>query len=145
MRAMKKSFPTLFLLAVALVLGACTTTRPGLAGLSVELVKIEVEGAAARATVRYVNPNLMAYNLAQTRHKIQIGAWSGVAETREAFGVPPRNTVEQTVALKPERLDQLTAGAVDYRMESDFSLRLYGESRESLELSARGRTVVVRK
>jgi hypothetical protein len=145
MRAMKKPFLILSLLGVALALGACTTTRPGLAGLTVELAKIEIEGATARATVRYTNPNLMAYNLAQTRHKIQIGAWSGVAESREAFGVPPRNTVEQTVALKPERIDQLTPGAAEYRMESDFSLRLYGESRESLELSARGRTVVVRK
>ena len=145
MRAMKKPLLSVFLVGVALALAACTTTRPGLAGLSVELVKIEVEGATARATVRYVNPNLMAYNLAQTRHKIQIGSWSGIAETREALGVPPQNKVEQTVTLRPERIDQLAAGAADYRMESDLSLRLYGESRESLDLSARGQTVVVRK
>ncbi len=142
---MKKLFSVLLVLGSLVAFSGCNTPRPGLAGLSVELVKIEVDGAGARATVRYVNPNLMSYNLAQSRHKIEVGAWSGLAETREPFGVPPRNTVEQTVALRPERLDQLAAGAADYRMDSDFSLRLYGESRESLHLSARGRTVVERK
>lgn len=142
---MKKLLSVLLVLGSLVAFSGCNAPRPGLAGLSVELVKIEVDGAGARATVRYVNPNLMSYNLAQSRHKIEVGSWSGVAETREPFGVPPRNTVEQTVALRPERLDQLAAGAADYRMDSDFSLRLYGDSRESLHLSARGRTVVERK
>lgn len=145
MRAMKKLFYATLVLCGLLLFAGCGTPRPGLAGLAVELVKIEVDGTGARATVRYVNPNLMSYNLAQSRHKIQVGAWSGVAETREPLGVPPRNTVEQTVALRPERLDELAPGGADYRLDSDFSLRLYGESRESLHLSARGRTVVERK
>jgi hypothetical protein len=142
---MKKIIFPLFALAALLTVAGCNTARPGLAGLKAELAKLEIEGATGKATIRYTNPNLIAYNLAQSKHKIHVAGWSGVAETREAFGVPPQAVAEQVVALKPERLEQLAAGAQDYRLESDLTMRLYGESRESMGVTANGRVVVERK
>jgi len=143
---MKKAFLSVIItVAAGLLLSSCSTGRPGLAGLGVELVKIEVAGGAAHAVVRLKNPNLIAYNIAQSRHKIELGGWSGVAETRAPFGVPPQSTQEQRVEIGAGRIDQLPAGAADYRLESDLKLRLYGETMESLEIQARGRVVVERK
>jgi hypothetical protein len=145
MRAMKKLFfPALFG-AIVLALAGCSTTRPGLAGLVVELARIEVEGGKAHAVVRLKNPNLIAYNIAQSRHKIELGGWSGVAETRAPFGVPPQSTQEQRVEIGSGRIDQLPNATTDYRLESNLKLRLYGDTMESMEITARGRVVVERK
>lgn len=142
---MKKAFLSVLFAIAGLLLCSCSTSRPGLAGLGVELVKIEVSGGTAHAVVRLKNPNLIAYNLAQSRHKIELGGWSGVAETRTPFGVPPQSTQEQRVEIGSGRIDQLPREATDYRLESNLKLRLYGDTMESMQITARGRVVVERK
>lgn len=134
------------LLLGLLVLGAgCSSTPAPMAGLSLELVALErgADGAVA-ATVRVVNPNLVAYNLLRAEHRVFLdGRAIGTLKYTQPTGVPAQNVAEQRGNLELERGASVAAGTTAYRLESRLTLTLWGDRTEDAKLSAIG-TVTVR-
>ena len=133
------------LLLGLLALGAgCSSTAP-LAGLSLELVALErTPDGGATATVRVVNPNLVAYNLLRADHRVFLdGRQVGILKYDRPTGVPAQNVAEQQGKLELERGASLAAGTTPYRLESRLTLTLWGDRTEESKLSAIG-TVTVR-
>lgn len=128
--------------AVALVVSfsACSSRVP--VGLGVELASLEA--AAGKATVRYVNPSVVAYNVDHSRHRVFLGGkLVGTIEIKAPLGIPAQRNLEQSGTFTPEKGTSVSAGAADYRIESELTLVLYGENQQHAKLSGSG-TVVVR-
>jgi hypothetical protein len=135
-----------FLLLGLLVVGAgCSSPGRPMAGLSLELAALE-RGAdgAVTATVRVVNPNLVAYNLLRTTHRVFLdGRAVGTLKYDQPTGVPAQNVAELRGRLELEPGATVNAGTTAYRLESRLVLTLWGDRTEDAKLSAIG-TVTVR-
>ena len=144
MDSMKRLLLPVLLLGVLGLGAGCTSPAP-LAGLSLELVALDrTPDGGATATVRVVNPNLVAYNLLRTTHRVFLdGRHVGTLKYDLPTGVPAQNTAEQQGRLELERGAVLSAGTTAYRLESRIVLTLWGDRTEESKLSAIG-TVTVR-
>jgi hypothetical protein len=123
----------------ALLLAGCSSAPP-MAGLGLELASIErrTDGSAV-ATVRIVNPNTVAYNVASASHRIFLGDRAvGTLEISKPIGVPAQNVGLHTGPLKLESGAALPAGTVAYRLESRVTMVLWGDRSETNKLSGRG-------
>ncbi|MBI3884830.1 MAG: hypothetical protein HY302_03760 [Opitutae bacterium] len=146
-----KKLPALFAaLLFAVLLAGCGTTKPGLLGLKAEFVKIERSGDGATATWHLTNPNVVSYIVNESRHKLYVnGRYVGSVATKEAAGVPAQSNVTQSapIALDKDGTRVLAAAgsSASYRVDSDLTIRLYGEIYEHHSSTAAGTVPIVTK
>lgn len=140
---MKRLLLPVLLLGLSMLGAGCSSPAP-LAGLSLELVALEraADGGVA-ATVRVVNPNLVAYNLARATHRVLLdGRLVGTLRHERPTGVPAQNVALQVGSLALEPGASLSPGPVAYRLESKVVLTLWGDRTEESKLSASGSVIV---
>ena len=142
---MKKPVALSLLLALAAsLLAGCGNLTPAFAGLNATLTQIERDSAGrVQATIRFGNPNLAAYNVGKTVHRVYFeGSEVGRIELDRPFGIPPQRVILQTGELKVENqaaLDQATAsGSANYRLDTTMTFQLMGDNREVIKSSASG-------
>jgi hypothetical protein len=152
---MKKPLPRL-LLALVLVCGftACGAPTYITAGISIEATRIERAGdGTVRVTWHVKNPNVSAYLLARTNHKLSLnGTLVGTLSDTSPFGVPPQNQAERTTILTPVNppadavLQQAVAqGSAAYRLDSTVHLLIVEDKTEKIPLTHSGTVTVTAK
>lgn len=151
---MKRPLARLFLPVLsALLLAGCNSITPAFAGLNTTIGRIERDASGAvTATMRFVNPNLAAYNVAKSTHRVTLdGGYVGTVNVERPFGIPPQTTIEQVAPLnlKGQGAEAIAAaaekGSASYRVESTVTFQLFGENKEVIKSSASGTVPVARK
>ena len=124
---------------VSLLAGCGNSARP-LAGLALELTSVEqTADGAVNVTVRVVNPNMVAYNIASATHRVYLqDRLVGTMKINSPTGVPAQMGIDQTGPLQLERGAQLPNGSVRYRLDSMLVMRLWGDNTKTHKLSAVG-------
>jgi hypothetical protein len=151
-----KKFLTPFLLVslLALLGSGCSSSNTITAGLRVELTGITRAGdGATQADWRVVNPNVVSYLLAQSSHRVYLdGVLVGTITDKNAMALPAHNHSARSTLLKSDgaAAERALAAAVaaksaSYRVESDVTIRLYGDSTERSSLSSTGTVPVTTK
>ena len=141
---MKKFFALLGLTLLLAFLSGCGSAKPGVLGLKAEFVNIERDGkGGATATWQFVNPNVVSYIVSASKHKVYVnGRYVGLASTKEPAGIPARGSFTQTglLALDKDGAAVLAAAgsSASYRVDSDFTMQLYGEIFEHHLISTSG-------
>jgi hypothetical protein len=128
----------LVLTALASFLTGCSTPNRA-AGLYFELGSItrDAQGEPV-ATVRIVNPNVIAYNVARTSHRVFLqDRLVGIVDL-EGQGVPQQSVLEQSGKIKLERGAMLPSGSVPYRLDSLVTVRVRAEQTERLSFRNSG-------
>jgi hypothetical protein len=135
---MKKTLLALCALALSVVFSACSSQIP--INLGVELASLSRDG---QATVRFVNPSVVAYNIAQSTHRVYLdGKLAGTIALKNAAGIPSQRSTEQAGIFTPEKGQTLAAGRAMYQLESRLTLTLYGETTQVTTLKNSGTVVV---
>lgn len=151
---MKKHFALLLLASmVAALFTGCTNITPAFAGLNASLAQLERDGSGrVVATVKFNNPNLAAYNVGKSVHRVYLdGTEVGAVTLDRPFGIPPQNAVTQTGELKLEgaggaALSAAAArGSAAYRLDTTTTFQLFGENKEVIKTSVSGTVPVVSK
>lgn len=139
---MNKLLASLCLLGVGLLAG-CSSSTP-LAGIGLELASIERRSdGTAVATVRIVNPNTVAYNVAGATHRIFLNERAvGTLEISQPTGLPAQTVGLHSGPLKLESGATLPGGSASYRLESRVVLVLWGDRQETSKLTGRGTVAV---
>ena len=155
MRAMRKFLTPLFLLTLAAVLlPGCSSHNSITVGLKIELLGIErARDGTAQVTWRVTNPNLASYLLAETSHRIYLnGSLVGKTTDKEPMGVPAQLSTSRTTKLlvadqAAERIlrEALAAGSASYRVETQVTVRLYGDTIDRSGLTNSGTVPVTGK
>lgn len=142
---MKKPLALLIAFLGLLSLLAGCGSAPRINGLMVELVQLErAADGTFTATLRYTNPNVVAYNVARSTHKLTLNGRSvGTIVAQNPVGVPPQFTLMHQGRLKLSGDATLPAGAADYRMDTQLTLRLFGDAVEKADFHSAGTTQVV--
>lgn len=138
------------LLSCSLVLfglvAACNSPQEAaVTGLAVELASIDrAADGSTTATIRILNPNVVAYNVAEAEHEIYLnGRMVGTVNIERPTGVPARSeAATQTGVLKLRSGESLPTGTIDYRMNSELILRLWGDTTQELKVSSSGSVAV---
>lgn len=156
-RLMKKLLTPLLVLACSiLILAGCNGFERGITavGLSVELTGIEraADGTVAVAW-KLVNPNIAAYLIARTNHKIFLeGRLVGTALNEEPTAVPAQQSVAKVTRLTLADAaaagliaDAAARGSAAYRVETQLVIRLYGETTDKGSLTHSGSVPVTNK
>lgn len=126
-------------IACLFTLAACSTTTP--VSLGIELAGID--RSTGRATLRLLNPGVVAYNVASSKHRVFIdGKAVGTVEVKAPEGVPAQRNVEQTGIFVPEKGASIASGQSSYRLESVLTLTLYGENTQQTKISGSGTVIV---
>ena len=152
---MKNPLPPL-LLALVLVCGftACGAPTYITAGLKIEATGIErAADGTVRVTWRVQNPNVAAYLLARTAHKLSLnGTLVGTLTDTSPFGVPAQNHAERTGLMTPVNppadavLQQAVAqGSAAYRLDSTVHLLIVEDKTEKIPLTNSGTVPVTAK
>ncbi|MBI2517468.1 MAG: hypothetical protein HYV95_11225 [Opitutae bacterium] len=128
---------------LALLAGCGTNTK--VRGLSIELVKLEqAADGTFTATLRYTNPNVVAYNVASSTHKLSLNGKSvGTIVADDAVGIPQQFTLTHTGRLKLANGTSLPSGPASYQMSSALTLRLYGDAMDRATFTSAGTTEIV--
>lgn len=152
---MKKIPAPLFLFAVfALFAAGCGGPNTAMVGLNVELGGVvRASDGTVQVTWRVANPNIVPYLVSQASHRIYLdGVLVGTVTDRDALAVPARSKGERTSPLDSagpaaERTiaAAVTAGSASYRLESDVTIRLYGDTTDKSELRGAGTVAVTAK
>ncbi|HET7535188.1 MAG TPA: hypothetical protein VFJ90_01945 [Candidatus Didemnitutus sp.] len=131
---------TPFLAAAALITLLAGCAALPLTGFTIELAKIERNAdGSATATLRIVNPNVVAYNVESSTHTVFLdGKPAGTITVTHAEGVPAQTTVIETGTFTAAPGYTLSAGKASYRMETNLLLLLYGDEKEKQKLSGTG-------
>jgi hypothetical protein len=127
--------------AVALVVSfsACSSQMP--VGLGIELVSLDAK--AGHATVRYLNPSVVAYNVEHSSHRVILdGKFVGTVELKAPIGIPQQRNLEQSGTFVAEKSANIAAGSASYRLESTLFLVLYGDNLQTSKISGSGTVVV---
>ncbi len=152
-----KRFPApVFVLALlALILTGCSNTGQLVAtGLRVELTGIERAGdGTVSASWHVVNTNVVAYLLSHVSHKIYLnGTYLGTIEDKDPLAVPANANAGRTTRLTggdaaASRVLATAAasGSGNYRMESQITILIYGDSIEHAALANSGTVPVSAK
>lgn len=142
----------LFAALAAVLLSGCNSVTPAFAGLGTTVSRLERDGSGkVTATLKFVNPNLAAYNVSKSTHRVALdGTHVGTVNVERPFGIPPQTTVEQVAELKVEggttALDAAAAkGSASYRADTVITFQLFGENKEVIKSSASGTVTVGRK
>lgn len=127
--------------AVALVasFSACSSQIP--VGLGIELTSLDAK--AGKATVRYLNPSVVAYNVEHSTHRVFLdGKLAGTIELKAPLGIPQQRNLEQSGTFVAEKGVNVVSGAANYRLESTLFLVLYGDNLQTSKISGSGTVVV---
>ncbi|MBI2514284.1 MAG: hypothetical protein HYV96_20110 [Opitutae bacterium] len=127
--------------AVALVVSfsACSSQMP--VGLGIELVSLDA--GAGKATVRYLNPSVVAYNVEHSSHRVFLdGKLAGTIEIKAPLGIPQQRNLEQSGTFVAGKGAGVPAGSASYRLESTLTLVLYGDNLQTSKLSGSGTVVL---
>lgn len=150
---MKRSLALFVLAALAAVLlSGCNSVTPAFAGLGTQVARLERDSSGkVTATLKFVNPNLAAYNVSKSTHRVALdGTHVGTVNVEKPFGIPPQSTIEQVAELKVEGGESALAAAVErgtasYRADTVVTFQLFGENKEVIKSSASGTVTVGRK
>lgn len=125
------------------LLASCSTSNVTV-GLRLELESVQrTPDGGATATVRIVNPNLVAYNIDSAKHRIFLGERVvGTLEVNRPVGIPAQNIGLHSGRLMLEKGATIEGGSTNYRLESKVVLRLYGERTEDAKFTASGNVTV---
>jgi LEA14-like dessication related protein len=153
MARMKKLSALLLLALVALAAGCKNYVIPTTAGLHVDLVSLQQAGAEVRATWRVRNPNVVAYVLTQSSHRITLdGVQIGTVTDKDRIGVPSQNEVERSGVLVPaspaarEAINQaITKGSGAYALESTLWMLVLDDKTEKFTRPSSGTIPVTAK
>lgn len=142
---MKKTFALFFASLGLLALLAGCASSPKIRGLTVELAKLEqAADGTVIATLRYTNPNVVAYNVASSTHKLTLNGRSvGTITAEGAVGIPQQFTLTHTGRLKLANGATLPAGSAAYSMSSALILRLYGDATDKATFTNSGTVEIV--
>jgi LEA14-like dessication related protein len=140
--------PAVFVL-VCLLLAGCSSRGP-IGGMTATLVDIRPTNASlleseALATVRVTNENIAPLGFSGIHIKLYLnGSYVGNGGSNQPFGVPPLNSVTQTVTVHLENLalvKQLTAisnsQTVAYRLDSAL-YQTIDEEKNTIKTSSQG-------
>lgn len=141
---MKNLLLSALLLGLVGLLASCSSSTNATVGLRLELDSIQRDAnGGATATVRFVNPNLVAYNIDSATHRIYLGdRFVGTLEVKRPLGIPAQNVGLHTGALTLDKGATIAAGSTSYRIESKIVLRLYGERTEDAKFHGSGTVTV---
>ena len=146
--------PFLLLGLLAALITGCSSGQIVTVGLKVELIRIQRAGdGSAQVTWRVNNPNVVAYLLSETRHRIYLnGTLVGTAVDAEPTAFPAQSSVDKTAKLTlagsaAERglSEAVAAGSASYRVDTQVIVRIYGDSIEKGNLSHTGTVPVTGK
>jgi hypothetical protein len=151
---MKKIPAPVFLLALllAFMTGCTNNGRLISTGLRVELTGIErASDGAVSASWHVVNTNIVAYLLSHVSHKIYLnGTYLGMIVDNEPLGVPANSHTGRTNRLTggdttAARVltEAAASGSANYRVETQITVLIYGDTNEKAALASSG-TVPVR-
>ncbi|MEJ1974059.1 MAG: hypothetical protein WDM96_16870 [Lacunisphaera sp.] len=152
---MKKWLAPLFVLTALFALTACENTSAVVSrGLSITVTKIERSaGGSYDVTWQVVNPNVVAYAVDHSEHKLFLdGVLVGTVSRKSAQGVPPQAQAEGTdplVLAGPAASDKLAQalaqGSANYRVESTIWVLLIDDDLSKSQLISTGTTAVTAK
>lgn len=127
--------------AVALLVSLAGCSSPIPVGLGIELASLDPAGG--KATIRYLNPSVVAYNVERSSHRVYLdGKLAGTVEIKAPIGIPQQRNLEQSGTFVAEKGASLPTGSASYRVESTLTLVLYGENLQTSKLSGSGTVVV---
>jgi hypothetical protein len=153
MARMKKLSALLLLVLLALAAGCKNYVIPTTAGLHADLISLQRAGNEVQVTWRLRNPNVVAYVLTQTSHRVTLGGTLvGTVTDKERIGVPSQNEVERIGVLVPaspaaqEAINQAIAnGSAPYTLESTFWMLMIEDKTEKFTRSSSGRIPITAK
>jgi len=152
---MKKVLTPLILLACAVLfssgcgnVGAIVVT-----GLRIELTGIErAADGAVSVSWQLANPNVTPYLMAQVTNKIYLnGSLVGTTLEKDPFAVPANGNIAKTNRLTlagpaaTQILMTAAQGPVNYRLESNLIIQIYGDETEKGNLVQSGTVTVTSK
>lgn len=153
MARMKKLFALPLLALVALAAGCKNYVIPTTAGLHVDLISLQRSGHEVHVTWRVRNPNVVAYVLTQSIHRITLGGVQiGTLTDKDRIGVPSQNEVERSGVLVPsspaasEAINQAIAqGSAAYTLDSTFWMLVLDDKTEKFARPSSGTVPVTAK
>lgn len=146
--------PLVLTLLVAFFTAGCFGPTTAMVGLNVELAAVSRSGdGKVEATWRVLNPNIVPYLVARAEHRIYLdNVLIGTVNDRGALAVPSQSKGERVsaVTLAGPAAEQavaaaVTAGSASYRLESEVTIRLYGDQTDKTDLRAAGTVPVTAK
>lgn len=143
-------------LALVLVCGftGCGAPAYVTAGIRIDATAVERTGdGAVRVTWRVTNPNVAAYVLARTTHKLVLnGTPVGTLADSARLGLPPQSTAERSAVLTPANaaaaavIDQAVAqGSAAYKLDSTVFLLLEEDKTDKIPFTSSGSVPVTAK
>jgi hypothetical protein len=153
MARMKKLSVLLLLALVAFAAGCKNYVIPTTAGLHVDLISLQRAGDEVHVTWRVRNPNVVAYVLTQTSHRITLGGTPiGTVTDKERVGVPSQNELERSGVLVPsspaarEAINQAVAkGSAAYTLDSTLWMLVLDDKIEKFSRPSSGTIPVTAK
>lgn len=134
-------------LGLITLLAGCGSPNVSTTGLGIRLVTIEqASDGSAVATLRITNPNVVSYNFSKSNHRVFVdGRQVGTIAINRATGVPARSSAATQQGVFVAKDGPLPEGALNYRLESQIVLTLWGDKREDFRLQSSGTAQVIRK
>lgn len=142
------ALPLLLLALIASLVAGCGNLTPAFTGLGATLAQVERDRSGrVQATVHFGNPNLAAYNVGRTVHRVYFdGTEVGRIELVRPFGIPPQQVVVQTgelIVTDQAAFDRAAARrSTGYRLDTTMTFQLTGDAREVIKSSASGTVAV---
>lgn len=132
---MKKSLLALCALCLATLLTSCGSSIP----ISVGVELVSLDRGQGSAVVRFVNPTITAFNLAQSSHQVWLdGRLAGVVEIASAVGLPAQQSIEQAGKFTADKGANISAGTANYRLESRVTVTLWGDTVQKEKFAGSG-------
>ena len=140
---MKSTLSVCLLLALGwlALLPGCSTTHIQDTGVTIQVLRLErVADGTSTVQMLLINPSVVTFNIAESTHKLYLdGGLAGVVKITEPAGLPQQSQAMMSGSLRLDKGVTLPAGGtVHYRLESVLQIRLYGDTMETMKLSASG-------
>ncbi|MBL9216667.1 MAG: hypothetical protein JNG83_14410 [Opitutaceae bacterium] len=147
------SLPFLLIALFAALLAGCSSGRSTVVGLRFELTGVEqAADGSTKVSWRVLNPNLVAYLLAEGTHRITLdGVPVGTFKHSTPIGVPAQNqsdnvaTLETTAPSAAALAAAASRGRASYRLESQIVVRLFGDNIQKATFHNAGEVAVAAK
>lgn len=136
---MKKTLLALCALCLATLHTSCGNSIQ----INIGLELVSLDRGEGSAVVRFVNPTIVAYNLANSKHQVWLdGRSAGVIEIDTPIGLAAEQSYEQKGKFIAEKGANLPAGTAHYRLESRVTVTLWGDQTQTNKLAANGTVLV---
>jgi hypothetical protein len=137
----------LFSLLAAILTGCINTSRIIATGLKGELTGIICgSDGTVTATWHVTNTNVVSYLFARVRSKVYVnGSYVGMIVNENPLGIPASTEVDRSgqitgsdAAAKRVLADALAHGSASYQVDTQVTVRIYGDTVEETKLSHSG-------